>query len=83
MIAGQDPAGAAEAGLHFVGDHEHVVTSADLAHGAQVADGGHDDAGLALDRLDDEGGDVEAHRVADGELLVERVGVTVRYEADP
>jgi hypothetical protein len=58
VVDRQHRAGAAEAGLHLVGDHEHLVARAQLAHAAQVALVGHHDARLALDRLEHEGGHV-------------------------
>ena len=73
VLAGERGPGAAEAGLDLVGDHQHVVRGAQLAHPRQVAGGRHDHARLALDRLDEERDDV---RVG-GQGLGERVGVAV------
>ena len=53
-------ADAAETRLDLVGDEQHVVPRADLAHRAEVALGRDDDAGLALDRLDEHGGGLRA-----------------------
>ena len=72
---------APHAGLHLVGDEEDAPLVADLAHLGEEVVGRHVGAGLALYGLGDEGGDVETDRVADLELLVERVGVAVGDEA--
>ncbi len=56
---GEPRARAAEAGDHLVGDEEHVVPRAHLAHAREVVVGGIDDAAAAVDGLGDEGG----HRV--------------------
>jgi hypothetical protein len=55
VLLGQQLAGAAEAGLDLVQDQHHVVRGAELARALQIAGGRDDDAGLALDRLDQEG----------------------------
>ena len=55
----EPPAGAAEAGDDLVGDEEHLVPVADLAHEREVVVGGIDHAAAAVDGLGDEGG----HRV--------------------
>jgi len=44
VVAGKQPPGAAQAGLNLVGQHQHVMLGADVAHGAQVAGRRHDDA---------------------------------------
>ena len=62
VVAGQQRAGAAQAGLHFVADHQDVVARADLAHRLEVARRRHDDAGLTLDGLDEERGGVRRDR---------------------
>ena len=72
MVAGEQRAGAAEAGLDFVADHQHVVARADLAHALEIARGRHDDAGLALDRLDEEGAGVGRDRRLERGRIAER-----------
>ena len=57
MLDREEAAGAAEAGLDFVGDEQGAVPAAKLGGRLQIAVGGHVDA-LALDRLDDEGRDL-------------------------
>ena len=64
VVAGKGPAGAGQAGLNFVGDHENVSGRADLAYFRQVVIRRHDDAGFALDRLQQD---------CDG-VLVDRIG---------
>ena len=49
-------AGAAEAGLHLVGDQHDAVLVADLAQAAQVLGAGRHEAALALHGLDDDRG---------------------------
>ncbi len=72
-VAGKGGTGPAEARLDFIGDHQYVVASADLAHLTQPAVGRQHDAGFALDRLHEEGGGV----VVDGGF--EGGGVSKRY----
>jgi hypothetical protein len=57
VFDGQEFAGAAHAGLHFVVNEQRAVFAAKLLRLEQIAGGGHVDA-LALDRFDDERGDV-------------------------
>ncbi len=73
VLAGERRSRAAEPGLDLVGDHEHVVRGAQLAHPREVSGGRDDDAGLALNRLDEERDDV---RVA-AQALGECVGIAV------
>lgn len=51
-------AGARDARLHFVRDEDDTVGAAPLGECGQVALGWHDEATLALHRLDDEAGEV-------------------------
>ena len=51
-------AGHAEAGLDLVHDHHDAVSVAQLARGLEVLDRGRDAAAVALDRLDQEGGEL-------------------------
>ena len=53
----EETAGAAHAGLDLVGDEQRAVFLAERGRARQEFVGGHVDA-LALDRLDDEGGDL-------------------------
>ena len=55
VLEGEPRAGAAQAGLHLVEDQQHAVCVADAAQGGEPARRRHDDAGLALDRLDKHG----------------------------
>ncbi len=55
MLLGQQRAGAAEPGLDLVQDQQHIVFGAERAGARQVAWRRDDHAGLALDRLDQEG----------------------------
>ena len=59
VLGGEEAAGAAEAGLHLVRDEERAVPAAELL-GAREAVGGRDPDALALDRLEDERGNVAA-----------------------
>ncbi len=65
-------AGAPKAGLHLVDDQEHVVGVADPAQPREEARGRHDDAGLALDRLDQDSGSPRRDRPLDGGEIAER-----------
>ena len=57
LLDREERAGAAEAGLHLVGDEHDAVLVAELAQASQVGRGrGHEPA-LALDRLDHDRGD--------------------------
>ena len=59
-------AGAREAGLHLVGDEHHVVLAAPVQQCRQEAVGRDDEAALALDRFDDDRGQVVgAHLLVD------------------
>ena len=58
VVDGEPLAGAAPAGHHFVGDHEHAVTVADFAQAREVFGRRNEDAVGADDGLDDDGGDV-------------------------
>ena len=53
----EQAAGAAEAALHLVGDHDDAVRVAQLANAPEEARRHRDEAGLALHRLDDHRGD--------------------------
>ena len=57
-VVAEEFAGAGDARLDLVADQEHVVFVAEGAHLAEVVVGGDDDAGFALDGLDEESGDV-------------------------
>ena len=60
MLASPHRAGAAHAGLDLVEDERDAGLVADLTHCLKVAFGRDNDAGLALDRLEDYGGDLLA-----------------------
>ena len=64
VLEGEPLPRATRAGLDLVDDEERAVPLGELARGLEVAVGQVDDAGLALDRLDEERGD----RVVDGRL---------------
>ena len=69
---------AGEPGLHLVGDEDHAVLPAPIEQRRQEAFGGNDETALALDRLDDHGGQVvgadllvdDAQRPLGGQLAV-------------
>ena len=61
VLHAPQPAGAAHAGLHLVGDEQDAPLVADLADLGEVVGRRDDGAGLALHRLHDHGGDVDAH----------------------
>jgi hypothetical protein len=76
-VARERRPGAAEAGLDLVRDHENLPAARDVADRRQEIGGRHDDAGLALDRL-------EQHR--DGVVVdrgLERIDVAVRHGDEP
>jgi hypothetical protein len=59
----KEASGAGDAGLHLVGDEQRVMAPAQRRRLAQIAVVRHVDA-LALDRLDDERGDVAGRQRA-------------------
>ena len=63
-LAGEPVAGAAEPGLDLVGDEDDAVLAAPVGHPGQEARRRHDEAALALDRLDDHRGAVRPRRPA-------------------
>ncbi|MGC0369449.1 hypothetical protein RKD05_001701 [Microbacterium sp. SLBN-111] len=65
-VARERLAHAAEARLDLVGDEQHVVLGADLPHPAEEPLRRDDDAGLALDRLEEHRGGVLVDRGGDG-----------------
>ena len=71
-------AGPAEAGDDLVGDEEHVVLVADLAHEREVVVGRVDHAAAAVDRLGDEGGHRVRPLAQDGLLEQPRRGLPRR-----
>ena len=56
VLDGPPLAGAARAGLHFIGDQQDAVLVADAAQFLHEDGGGDDVAAFALDRLDEDGG---------------------------
>ena len=74
VLDGPPLAGAAGAGLHFIGDEEDAVLVADAAQFLHE-DGGSDDvAALALDGLDEDGGDFFGRERGLEELLFDVAG---------
>ena len=82
MLDAEQLAGAAQAGLHLVGDEEHVVLVADFPQARPVVVGGHDRPRLALHRLGHHGGDVQPHIARFLELPLHLVGVAELDEID-
>ena len=78
-LVGEPGAGPAHAGLHLVEDQQRAVLGRELAGERQVAGRERPDAGLALDRLDEQRGDLVA---VDRERGLERLGVAERHELD-
>ena len=64
VVAREQVAGAGEAGLHLVGDEDDAVGAAPLGERRQEARRRDDEPALALDRLDDDGGQVRRRRPA-------------------
>ena len=62
MLAGNEPARAAEPGLDFIGYEQHIVLAAKLRRRAYVAFRRHDNAALTLDRFHDESGSLRCNR---------------------
>ena len=60
MLAREELAGAAHAGLDLVADEHHVALAADARALREITRRRHDDSALALDRLDQERGGVAA-----------------------
>ena len=76
VVAGERAAGAGQAGLDLVGDHQHLGAVAQRADLLEVALRRDDHAALALDRLEQDG---------DGGLVdggLERLEVAVRHEPE-
>src|ERR1019366_3675646 len=80
VIAGEQGAGAAEARLHLVADEQHTVPRADLARPGEIAGRGHDDASLALDRLDEKSRGVRRDRCFKCRGITERNADEARCE---
>ena len=88
MVAGEEFAGAVEAGEDFVGDEEDFFVVADVAEeGEEIARRG-DDAAAALDGLDEDAADIALGDGA-GDLLVDggeagggAIGEGVAFEAE-
>ena len=74
VVAGEQLAGAADAGLDLVGDEQHVVRVAQVEAFLEVALVRDIDAGFALDGLHDHGADLVALFVQD---LPQRLGVVI------
>ena len=58
VLKGKQPAAAADAGLHFVGNQQHVVAAAQLAGSLKIAGIQRGHAAFALHRLEHQRGDV-------------------------
>src|SRR4029077_10304041 len=73
---------AADAGLHFVEDEKRAMPAAQRLRLLQVSVGRYADAALALDRLDDECGDIARQHLLQRIQIAERnLGVVrARYE---
>src|SRR6202030_4550262 len=82
----EEAPGSSDAGLDFVGDHQRAVLAAKRGRARQEFIGGHVDA-LALDRLDDKGGNLaRRQRLLQGGEIVEgyrRAPWQQRIEAGP
>jgi hypothetical protein len=76
VLAGEQAAGAAEAGLHLVGDQQHVVLAADFGAAGEPAGGRDHDAAFALDGFEQEG------RGVGGDGCLEGRGVAVGDAAE-
>ena len=76
-VAGERRAGTPQAGLHLVGDEQHVALVAQLADTGQVAGRRYEYPGLALDRLDHDRDRRLVHGGGD------RVQVAVRHDPEP
>src|SRR5437879_11858476 len=72
VVAGQQLAGAAPTGLYFVANKQDVMTRANFAARGQIAIGGHDDAGFALDRFNQESRCARRDRRLEGRRITER-----------
>ena len=55
VVGGEPVAGAAEPGLHLVGDEQDALLGAPVGDLLHEARRGHDEPALALDRLEDDG----------------------------
>src|SRR5271154_4855572 len=72
MLVGKHLAGAAKAGLDFVGNEQNAVLVENLLYFFEIVWRGHDDAAFAHDRFGDEGGDIGGSGEADD--IVDRAG---------
>ncbi len=75
-VCGDEGSGAADSGLHLVEYEERAVFFAERLDGCQVVGRRRNDAGLALERLEDDGGDlvlaeggIERGEIAEGNLV--------------
>ena len=66
VLVREPAAGAADAGLHLVEPEQRAVVGGDPPGGREVAVGRDDDAGLALDRLEEDGGGLVGDGVGQG-----------------
>ncbi len=69
-------------GLHLVGDEQHAVVPGHLAQARPEVVRRDDRAGLALDRLHQHGGDVDADLLADVELPLDGVRIAEGHVVD-
>ena len=69
---GEKLAGAAQARLDFIRHEEHAVLAAEVSGFSQETCGRNDDAGLALDGLDQKRAGVRCDRIAQGARVTVR-----------
>ena len=74
---------ATETSLHLVGDEQDAVIVANFSQTGQEVGRGHDAAGLALHRFDDDRSHAIAHAFGCLKLLLHRTGAAVGHEAHP
>ena len=80
MLEREPGPGAAQPGLDLVEDHQHVVRVAHVAHPGEPAVGRNDDAGLALDGLDQHRDGRRRDRLLQRGEVAERHGAEARRE---
>ena len=82
MIHAPQLAGAAQAGLDFVGDQQHAVMPGRFTDARPEIIRRDDGAGLALDGLEQHGRHVDADLLADFQLLFDGIGIAKRHVVD-
>ncbi len=79
MLHAPQLAGASHAGLHFIGDQQHIMFACRLADTRPEIIRRNNRPGFSLDRFHHHRCHADAHRIANLQLLLHRVRIAVRY----